>query len=113
MHETLKGPQLQSRLHSMKRVDLALEAVEAYEVTFRLPHRARVLEEAHPGFRAPGREDLQMNSATKSPPSHGTTEGLRQKLLTERLGVSPARRSKASNLKWSTWKWRLRMRGPA
>jgi len=97
----------------MKRVDLALEAVEAYEVPFRLPHRARVLEDAHPGFPAPGREDLQMNSATKSPPSHGTTEGLRQKLLTERLGVMPARRSKASNLKWSTWKWRLRMRGPA
>ena len=54
-----------------------------------------------------------MNSATKSPPSHGTTEGLRQKLLTERLGVMPARRSKAGNLKWSTWKWRLGMRGPA
>jgi hypothetical protein len=54
-----------------------------------------------------------MNSATKSPPTHGTTERLRQKLLTERLGVMPARRSKASNFKWSTWKWRLGMRGPA
>jgi hypothetical protein len=52
-----------------------------------------------------------MNSPTESPPSHGTSE--RQKLLTQRLGVMPVRRSKASNLKWSTWKWRLRMRGQA
>jgi hypothetical protein len=51
-----------------------------------------------------------MNSATKSPPTHGTAERLRQKLLTERLGVLPVRRSRASNLKWSTWKWRLHMR---
>ena len=52
-----------------------------------------------------------MTSATEAPPSHGTSE--RQKQLTERLGVMPVRRSKASNLKWSTWKWRLRMRGQA
>jgi len=50
LHKTPKSPQLQSRLHLVQRVDLALEAVEAYEVPFRLPHRARVLEEAHPGF---------------------------------------------------------------
>jgi hypothetical protein len=52
-----------------------------------------------------------MSTATESPPIHGTEERLRQKELTERLGVTPVRRSKSSNLKWSTWKWRLRMRG--
>jgi hypothetical protein len=52
-----------------------------------------------------------MNSATESPPSHDTSE--RQKQLTQRLGVMPVRRIKASNLKWSTWKWRLRIRGQA
>jgi hypothetical protein len=52
-----------------------------------------------------------MNSATEPPASHGTSE--RQKQLTQRLGVMPVRRSKASNLKWSTWKWRLRMREQA
>jgi hypothetical protein len=54
-----------------------------------------------------------MNAATETPEAHGTVERLRQKDLTERLGVMPVRRSKASNLKWSTWKWRLRMRGEA
>jgi hypothetical protein len=52
-----------------------------------------------------------MSSATESTPIHGTEERLRQKELTERLGVTPMRRSKTSNFKWSTWKWRLRMRG--
>jgi hypothetical protein len=52
-----------------------------------------------------------MNPATDSPPIHGTEERLRQKMLTERLGVMPVRRSKTNNFKWSTWKWRLRMRG--
>jgi hypothetical protein len=52
-----------------------------------------------------------MDSATESP--HGTLEGRRQKELTERLGVRPLRRSKGTNLKWSTWKWRLGMRGEA
>jgi len=56
-------------------------------------------------------EIFKMNSATESPPSHGSSE--RQKQLTQRLGVMPVRRSKAGNLKWSTWKWRLRMRGQA
>jgi hypothetical protein len=52
-----------------------------------------------------------MNPATES--SHGTAQLLRQKELTERLCVMPMRRSKGTNLKWSTWKWRLRMRGEA
>ena len=53
-----------------------------------------------------------MISGTESPPSHDTAE-LRQKELTQRLGVMPVRRSKAGNLKWSTWKKRLGMRGEA
>jgi hypothetical protein len=52
-----------------------------------------------------------MNAASESASIHGTEERLRQKELTARLGVMPLRRSKASNFKWSTWKWRLRMRG--
>jgi hypothetical protein len=52
-----------------------------------------------------------MNSATESP--HGTAQLQRQKELTERLCVVPAQRSSAHNLKWSTWKWRLGMRGEA
>jgi hypothetical protein len=52
-----------------------------------------------------------MNSATES--SHGTAQLQRQKELTERLCILPARRSRAHNLKWSTWKWRLGMRGEA
>ncbi len=51
-----------------------------------------------------------MNSATESP--HGAAEQ-RQKELTERLCVMPVRRRKGTNLKWSTWKWRLGMRGEA
>jgi hypothetical protein len=53
-----------------------------------------------------------MISGTESPPSDDTAE-LRQKQLTERLGVVPVRRSKASNLKWGTWKKRLGMGGEA
>ena len=52
-----------------------------------------------------------MDPATESP--HGTPQLQRQKELTERLCVMPVRRSKGTNLKWSTWKWRLRMRGDA
>jgi hypothetical protein len=50
-----------------------------------------------------------MSSATESP--HGSAQLRRQKELTERLCITPVRRSKGTNLKWSTWKWRLGMRG--
>ena len=50
-----------------------------------------------------------MSSATDS--SHGNAQLRRQKELTERLCITPVRRSKGHNLNWSTWKWRLRMRG--
>jgi hypothetical protein len=70
-----------------------------------------VLERARPGFPVFDERSYTMSTATESPPIHGTEERLRQKELTERLGVTPVRRSKSSNLKWSTWKWRLRMRG--
>jgi hypothetical protein len=53
-----------------------------------------------------------MISGTESPPSQDAAE-LRQKELTQRLGVMPVRRSKASNLRWSTWKKRLGMCGEA
>ena len=52
-----------------------------------------------------------MNSATES--THGSAQLQRQKELTERLCILPARRSKGHNLKWSTWKWRLGMRREA
>jgi hypothetical protein len=43
--------------------------------------------------------------------SEGVAERRAQKVLTEKVGVSLIRRSKAGNLKWSTWKWRFGMRG--
>jgi hypothetical protein len=52
-----------------------------------------------------------MNAMTESP--HGSAQLRRQKELTERLCIMPVRRSKGHNLKWSTWKWRLGMRGEA
>ena len=52
-----------------------------------------------------------MNPATESP--QRTAHVRRQKELTQRLGVLPARRSTGTNLKWSTWKRCLGMRGEA
>ena len=52
-----------------------------------------------------------MEPVTESYESEGVAERRAQKELTERVGVSLIRRSKASNLKWGTWKWRLGMRG--
>jgi hypothetical protein len=52
-----------------------------------------------------------MSSATDSSP--GNAQLRRQKELTERLCITPVRRSNGHNLNWSTWKWRLRMRGKA
>jgi hypothetical protein len=43
--------------------------------------------------------------------SEGVTERQAQKVLTEKVGVTLVRRSKASNFKWSTWKWRFGLRG--
>jgi len=50
---------------------------------------------------------------TSAPETQQGTAERRQKELTERLGVMPMRRSKGTNFKWSTWKWRLGMRGEA
>jgi hypothetical protein len=52
-----------------------------------------------------------MSSMTESP--HGSAQLSTQQELTERLCITPVRRSKGHNLKWSTWKWRLGMRGEA
>jgi hypothetical protein len=49
--------------------------------------------------------------ATKTYESEGVAERQAQKVLTEKVGVSLLRRSKASNFKWGTWKWRFGMRG--
>jgi hypothetical protein len=50
---------------------------------------------------------------TSVPEYPNRTAARRQKELTERLCVMPVRRSKGTNFKWSTWKWRLGMRGEA
>jgi hypothetical protein len=50
---------------------------------------------------------------TESYESEGVAERRAQKLLTEKVGVSLVRRSRTSSFKWSTWKWRLGMRGQA
>lgn len=52
-----------------------------------------------------------MVEAPKSYEAEGVAERRAQKKLTERVGVTLVRRSKASNLKWSTWKWRVGFRG--
>src|ERR671936_130658 len=110
--ETPQLGQPQSQVHWGKRVDLA-----------RKPSRlTKFLSDYHTGpecsrepvrvFPPSDERIFRMISGTESPPSHDTAE-LRQKQLTQRLGVMPVRRSKASNLKWSTWKKRLGMRGEA
>jgi hypothetical protein len=50
-----------------------------------------------------------MNPPTESYQSEGAAERRAQKALTERIGVTLVRRSRANNLKWSTWKWRFGM----
>jgi hypothetical protein len=50
---------------------------------------------------------------TESYETEGVAERQAQKALTDKVGVSLVRRSKASNFKWSTWKWRFGMRGHA
>ena len=52
-----------------------------------------------------------MDPATSSYEAEGDAERKAQKVLTERVGVTLVRRSKASNFKWGTWKWRFGMRG--
>jgi hypothetical protein len=54
-----------------------------------------------------------MDPATSSYEAEGDAERKAQKVLTERVGVTLVRRSKASNFKWGTWKWRVGMRGEA
>jgi hypothetical protein len=48
-----------------------------------------------------------MSSATESNPNDGSAQREAQKDLTARLGAPLVRRAKTTNLKWSTWKWRL------
>ena len=48
---------------------------------------------------------------TASYENEGIAERRAQKALTEKVGVSLVRRSRASNFKWSTWKWRFGIRG--
>jgi hypothetical protein len=48
---------------------------------------------------------------TDSYESEGLAERQAQTVLTEKVGVTLVRRSKASNFKWSTWKWRFGLRG--
>jgi hypothetical protein len=52
-----------------------------------------------------------MDSATSSYEAEGDAERKAQKQLTERVGVTLVARSKVSNFKWGTWKWRFGMRG--
>jgi hypothetical protein len=52
-----------------------------------------------------------MDTDTQTYESEGVAERQAQKELTERVGVTLVRRSGSSNFKWSTWKWRLGMRG--
>jgi hypothetical protein len=52
-----------------------------------------------------------MDPATSSYEAEGDAERKAQKQLTERVGVTLEARSKVSNFKWGTWKWRLGMRG--
>jgi len=54
-----------------------------------------------------------MDPAISSYEAEGVAERRAQKELTERVGVSLVRRSKADNFKWSTWKWRFGIRGQA
>jgi hypothetical protein len=55
----------------------------------------------------------EMDSTTQSYETEGVAERKAQKELTDRVGVSLVRRSKSGHFKWSTWKWRLGMRGDA
>jgi hypothetical protein len=72
-----------------------------------------VLERARPGFSEAAERSYEMDPATSSYEAEGVAERRAQKELTERIGVTLVRRSKASNLKWGTWKWRFGMRGEA
>jgi hypothetical protein len=55
--------------------------------------------------------DERNHMATESYESEGVAERRAQKVLTEKVGVTLLRRSKASSFKWSTWKWRFGLRG--
>ncbi len=54
-----------------------------------------------------------MSEATKSYEAEGVAERRTQRELTDKVAVPLAQRSKSSNLKWSTWKWRVGIRGRA
>lgn len=53
-----------------------------------------------------------MNQVTEPCEAEGAAERRAPTELTERVAVPLARRSRASNLKWSTWRWRLGSRKP-
>ncbi|MDQ2983978.1 MAG: hypothetical protein M3R70_08670 [Actinomycetota bacterium] len=50
-----------------------------------------------------------MTNATIAPPADGVAELHEQSALTTSVGTPLVRRSKASNFKLSTWKWRFRI----
>jgi hypothetical protein len=52
-----------------------------------------------------------MSQATAPREVEGIAERRAQKELTERVAVRLTERGKSDNLKWSTWRWRLGMRG--
>jgi hypothetical protein len=70
-----------------------------------------VFERARPG--SPALHERSYEITTESYETEGVAERQAQKALTDKVGVSLVRRSKASNFKWSTWKWRFGMRGHA
>jgi hypothetical protein len=54
-----------------------------------------------------------MSQATEQRKGEGVAERRAQKELTDRVAVRLERRSKSSNLTWSTWRWRFGFRGKA
>jgi hypothetical protein len=54
-----------------------------------------------------------MSQATEQQEEEGVAERRAQRELTDRVAVRLERRSKSSNLRWSTWRWRFGFRGKA
>jgi hypothetical protein len=54
-----------------------------------------------------------MSQATEKREEEGVAERRAQRELTDRVAVRLERRSKSSNLRWSTWRWRFGFRGKA
>lgn len=52
-----------------------------------------------------------MSQVAQHAQDEGVAERRAQSELTDRVAVRLVRRSKARNLRWSTWRWRLGVRG--